>query len=47
MEERVVNSVEYWWKIKLDKDKRNTIGFGNMEVFSDLGKKFGWGGSND
>jgi hypothetical protein len=29
---------------RLDEDKKDTIGFGNLEVSSDLGKRFWWGG---
>lgn len=39
-----VNCVECSWRIKLDEEKKDTIGFGDMEVFSDFGKRFGWGG---
>lgn len=42
--ERAVNRVEHCWKIKLNAGKKDTIDFGNMEVFSDLGKRFWWVG---
>lgn len=41
---RVVNCIEHCWKIKLDEDKKDPIGCGNVEVFIDLGKRFwDWG----
>ena len=44
LEERAVNCVEHFWRIKFNEDKKDIIDFGNVEVFSDLGKRFWSGG---
>lgn len=45
MEDGAATCVEHFWRIKFNAGKKDTIDFGNVEVFSDPGMRF-WSGRN-